>query len=147
MNGMNSEQFEDCLRRQPLRATPPGWRRKILAEAANASSARARSRSSQNWAKTLFGWMWPKPMAWAALAAAWVAIFVLNKVSAPTPEESAQAEAGAAIADANLQILGRLDELDFAAETTPVRPSSTPETKPPDQGSLERPETSVAPQT
>lgn len=147
MNGTNSEQFEDYLRRQPLRGTPPGWRRKILADAVNASSARARSRSSQRWAKVLVGYMWPRPMAWAALAAAWVAILVLNQLAAPTPDESARATVGAAIAEANLQLLGRLDELDVSAEAAPVRPSSTPESKPPDQGLLERSETSIASQT
>ncbi|MDH7502089.1 MAG: hypothetical protein QHJ82_05150, partial [Verrucomicrobiota bacterium] len=83
---MNSEQFEDYLRRQPLRGAPPGWRRNILAEAANASSTRPRSGSSQRWAKALVGWMWPRPTAWAALGAAWVAILVLNQLAAPTPD-------------------------------------------------------------
>ncbi|MGC8991792.1 MAG: hypothetical protein ACP5MD_16880 [Verrucomicrobiia bacterium] len=147
MNGMNSEQFEDYLRRQPLRGTPPGWRRSILDEAANASSTRARSGSSKRWAQALVGWMWPRPTAWAALAAAWVAILVLNQLAAPTPDECARARAGAAIAEANLQLLGRFYELDVTAETSPVRPSSTPKSSPPDQGSLEWPETSAASQT
>lgn len=147
MNGMNSEQFEDYLRRQPLRGAPPGWRRKILAEATNASSARARSGSSGRWAKVLVGWMWPRPIAWAALATAWVVILVLNQLAAPTPDESARASAGAAVAEANLQLLGRLDELDVAADTAPVRPGSAPESKPPDQGMSEWPETPIASQT
>ena len=65
------DDFEQFLTNQPLRATPTEWRGEILA-AARAVLA--------PWWRT---WLWPSPYAWGALAAVWVAIFVLNAAAQP----------------------------------------------------------------
>lgn len=60
---MNSD-FEDYLRRQPLREIPPSWRARVLAHA---------KPSPGRWRE----WLFPAPRAWAALGAAWIVIFCL----------------------------------------------------------------------
>lgn len=147
MNETDLEQFEDYLRQQPLQGTPPGWRHRILTKAASSANARTGTGRSRMWSDLCVEWMWPKPIAWAALAAVWVAIFVLNQLAAPSPDELAEAKAGAAIAEANLPLLGRLYELDVTADLVPVGPAPTPKNSQPDQGSSRWSETSVASQT
>lgn len=63
-----SPEFENQLQRQPLRELPPGWRAQILAAAAGSEGASFRARLS--------AWFWPYQRGWAALAAAWIAIFL-----------------------------------------------------------------------
>ena len=70
------DDFEEFLTNQPLRAAPPQWRGEILA-AARQPAARA---TLAPWWRT---WLWPSPYAWGALAAVWVAIFVLNSAAQP----------------------------------------------------------------
>jgi hypothetical protein len=60
--------FERQLSSQPLRQPPPEWRAGIL-------SAEAKVMAH---AWTWRDWFWPSPVAWGALAAVWVAAFVLG---------------------------------------------------------------------
>lgn len=73
---MNFDDFESELRRQPFRPVPAAWRNEILAAARQASEGPAMPRFSL--AAILRDWLWPHPVAWGGLAAAWVLIFALN---------------------------------------------------------------------
>jgi hypothetical protein len=97
-----TEQFEQRLRRQPLKKIPGAWRAEILA-ATDAQLTRHPSPVTRHsWLSTinhqLSTFFWPHPKAWAGLAAAWVFIFALNfsmrdktpvmaeKSASPSPE-------------------------------------------------------------
>ena len=99
---MDSE-FEKRLRCQPVKEIPPAWRAEILSAARKAQVApHALLVTRHAWLSTLnqqlSTWLWPHPRAWAALAAAWVCVFILNasthdtapalakNISAPSPE-------------------------------------------------------------
>lgn len=77
------EQFEQRLRRQPLRQVPPAWRTEILAQA-KAAAGRQLSLGADRPAFTsalrlrLLELLWPCPQAWAGLAAAWVAVLAVQ---------------------------------------------------------------------
>jgi hypothetical protein len=79
----DTEQFEQRLKRQPLRPAPPGWRDGILAAARGASSVK----KSQSVAGSSFlsvlnqrlaSLLWPHPVAWGGLAAVWILLFMVN---------------------------------------------------------------------
>ena len=59
-------EFEQRLAKIPLRSIPSEWRRDLLATA-DPGPSRARH-------ATVFDWMWPSPLAWAALALIWVGL-------------------------------------------------------------------------
>lgn len=73
---MNFDDFESELRRQPLRPVPAAWRDEILAAAQRASEPPRRAKAPL--VAWLRDWLWPHPVAWGGLAAAWALIFVLN---------------------------------------------------------------------
>jgi hypothetical protein len=77
---MNFDEFENKLRGQPRREIPAEWRREILAP------LRRREEAPVAWWRQV---LWPHPAAWASLAGAWVAIFVLNLAGAPEGESYA----------------------------------------------------------
>ena len=92
---MNSNDFEKKLERQPMRAVPTAWRAEILREAVAAASDR-RSLAQNNrcsepaatvWWREL---LWPRPLAWASLAAAWVIIAILHTATPAAPMLVAQ---------------------------------------------------------
>ena len=70
------DDFEQFLKSQPLRAAPPEWRAEILATAKKP----VKTSAPRSW---LHIWLWPSPYAWGALAAIWVAIFILNSAAQP----------------------------------------------------------------
>lgn len=76
---MDSE-FEQRLRRQPMKPIPAEWRSEILSAAVEAHHAsRIAHRSWLSTLKHQFSTLlWPHPVAWAGLAAAWMVIFALN---------------------------------------------------------------------
>jgi hypothetical protein len=105
------EQFEERLRRQPVKQVPSEWRAEILRTARAAGVNRREEEASReitfaatggSWLSTishqLSTLLWPHPKAWAGLAAVWVCIFTLNfsmrekpavlaeKTPAPSPE-------------------------------------------------------------
>lgn len=79
------EQFENRLRRQPMKPLPAEWRAEILSACSgvaaergeSAAPARASSLNSAawTWLKSIF---WPHPVAWAGLAAIWIGILTVN---------------------------------------------------------------------
>ena len=74
---MNTDDFEERLRRQSLRPIPHEWRREILDAAGCAGEPQPStfdSRATSWWRE----WLWPCPQAWAGLAAAWLVVFLLN---------------------------------------------------------------------
>jgi hypothetical protein len=85
---MSPDDFEKRLQRQPLRQLPSEWRQEILSAARQASSPYHASRithhasSSPSLLSTinyqLSTLLWPHPVAWAGLAAVWVAILGIN---------------------------------------------------------------------
>lgn len=81
--GMNADEFERRLQRQPLRQAPCEWRSEILAAASEAHPAHHASRiTHHSWLSTfnhqLSTLFWPHPKAWAGLAAVWIAIIAVN---------------------------------------------------------------------
>ena len=76
-NEPNSDPLEQRLGGQPFRALPPAWREEILAtaEAARPRRSTVHQNHAPAWWRAL---LWPRPVAWAGVAAAWVAILALN---------------------------------------------------------------------
>ena len=76
---MNSE-FEKKLLEQSLRAVPNEWRSEILREARIAAAQQLECAPTEpGWRS----WLWPAPKAWAALAACWIALLVVNAFNQP----------------------------------------------------------------
>lgn len=86
------DDFEQQLKRQPLRSIPPEWRRDIL----NAARQQRSSGNAQPAWQWLREWLWPAPQAWAGLAAVWLAILALQFVPAQSLESFVAYEASAA---------------------------------------------------
>ena len=97
---MESE-FEQRLRRQPLRQVPAEWRAEILREGRRAAVQKIRdadtaSLPNYSWLSTLNAQLaavlWPHPRAWAGLAAIWIFILAVDfsvRDRAPTLAEKA----------------------------------------------------------
>jgi len=64
--------FENELKKQPLRRVPEHWRAQILREAG--SRGRSPSRTAPWWTALL----WPSPKAWGTLAAAWAMMIMFS---------------------------------------------------------------------
>ena len=85
---MNTDDFEQRVQRQPLRQLPGEWRQEILSAARQASSPYHASRITHHAPPSpsllstihhqLSTLLWPHPVAWAGLAAVWVAILGIN---------------------------------------------------------------------
>jgi hypothetical protein len=61
--------FEDRLRRASLRMPPPEWRDEVVLAAS----------ASRNWHAEI----WPSLSAWGALAAVWLLLFAIERLTAP----------------------------------------------------------------
>jgi hypothetical protein len=77
------EPFERRLRGLPLRHVPAEWRKEIVSAAGGTQAvpfAAGVSRGSflSNFNRRLASILWPHPVAWGALAAIWMFIFVAN---------------------------------------------------------------------
>ena len=72
--------FEHKLRDTPLRRPPAAWRGEILAAIPANRSAVA------NWRE----WLWPPPIAWAALAAVWLILLTIELASGGMPARLAR---------------------------------------------------------
>lgn len=127
------DDFENTLRRQPYRRAPVGWRRLILTHAARANEP-AKPRAGQFGALRCASW--PKPRAWAMLAAAWIAIFILNRLSSPAPDELASGRAAAAFVQASWAFIRHLDEPFTHREVEPPRGLNLPANPPSREGSF-----------
>jgi hypothetical protein len=70
-------EFEQRLRRVPMKPLPAGWRAEILA-AVPARPAAVRGSWAGRLNARLHDLLWPHPQAWAGLAAAWLVILLLQ---------------------------------------------------------------------
>jgi hypothetical protein len=71
-------EFEQRLRRVPVKSIPNDWRAEILAAAVPAPAVKARG-SWLGWLRArIHDVLWPHPQAWAGLAAVWVVILLLH---------------------------------------------------------------------
>ncbi len=79
---MNIDDFEQKLQRQPLRKVPGEWREEILLAARQTAAPPHTPRPAPSFLLTISrqvsGLLWPHPVAWAGLAAAWLLILGLN---------------------------------------------------------------------
>jgi len=73
--------FEDKLRALRFRAVPSDLRRSVLAAAETPNG------SSRAW--TWRDWLWPSPLAWAALALLWTGTFTVDALMGKAPEPTA----------------------------------------------------------
>jgi hypothetical protein len=83
----NDDQFEQRLRRQPVKPIPSAWRQEILAATEHACAAGHASRITHHALLStinhqLSTLLWPHPKAWAGLAAVWLVIFAVNFATA-----------------------------------------------------------------
>jgi hypothetical protein len=104
---MKPDPFEQHLRQQPWRPVPPGWRDAIVTHSTFDQQRTVAARPPSSWINRVFReWLWPHPVAWAALAACWTAILTLHSIAAPSATELAQAREGARIAQVVLAASG-----------------------------------------
>ena len=83
------DEFEQQLKRQPLRAIPPEWRGEIL-RAARPQPATQNTQLPWQWLRE---WLWPAPEAWASLAAIWLLTLILQLASSQTSSVTVAADA------------------------------------------------------
>jgi hypothetical protein len=78
----NTEQFEQRLKRRPLRQAPAEWREGILAAAAETQPVKLRGVAHRSFFSMFYerlaSMLWPHPVAWGGLAAIWIFIFAVN---------------------------------------------------------------------
>ncbi|MBI5396978.1 MAG: hypothetical protein HZA91_16905 [Verrucomicrobia bacterium] len=99
-------EFEKRIAETPPRRVPAAWRDDILAAARREQAPRV-ARPSLPDRPWWLEWLWPNPVAWGTLAAAWVVIFALH---AATPASSGSQTASASNNTLNL-IVKRQQEL------------------------------------
>ncbi len=131
----NDEQFENRLRRQPLRPIPPAWRGEILAAATARQSAIATRRGDDDAIALVAGWrlLFARiPLAWAALAALWLGMIGVN-LTMPGPMVSVAMEAPASARFSTLASLDSpLAEFDADRDLTVPALKALPAAPPPD---------------
>jgi len=134
--------FENRLKASQVRRVPGAWRQEILAAARKCSLDESRDGSlrgsqgglrhalaqgeapAQGATPWWLAWLWPSPVAWAAVACAWLLIFGLDYASRPARSETAglAAISPGAIEQALIQQQQIVQEL-FRAEREPVVPT------------------------
>lgn len=132
---MKPEPIEQLLAAQPLRPPPAEWRADILAAAAAVSARppisarRAPAAIAPAWSARLRDWLWPSPVAWGGLAAAWIAVFGLELAAPALLPRPAVADvslpnaASLFMSPGQQQIMARLIE---SAPTAPAEPPRRP---------------------
>jgi hypothetical protein len=83
---MNADDFEKRLQAQPLRQVPDEWRAQPLSTAQQAGPPQKAAPFAHRGAPSLLSTLryqlsallWPRPVAWAGLAAVWLVILGLN---------------------------------------------------------------------
>lgn len=127
---MNTDDFEQHLAEQPLRQVPAGWRGELLGAARSGARQPDAVAAGPGFAAFLAArlreWLWPHPIAWAGLAAAWVIILGLFAAAEPAPRIDRPATRSLAAFAANRQLQqALLSELSDspAAASTPAAPA------------------------
>lgn len=125
---MNPDEFEQRLRKEAFRPIPPEWRHELLREArldGAASAGLAPSPSPCNGlGEWLRDWLWPAPAAWAARAACWVAVLILNRSALPSAVEMAETRANARLALAYQAAVREFNALQLDDPASAPRPSA-----------------------
>jgi hypothetical protein len=134
---MNSdEQFENRLRRQPLRPISPAWREEILAAAAAHQPTVPTQSDAKDQAALVVGWRLlfaRMPLTWAALAALWLGMVGVN-LTMPGPMVSVAIEAPASTRWGALASLDSLEaEFDVERTSTVPVPKTSPAPPPTDE--------------
>jgi len=134
----NPDDLERRLEGQPLRQLPPEWRDEILTAARAAARPRVAALEfrAPPWWRTVF---WPNPVAWAGVAAAWVAILILNQAGRWEPltssagVRSSSPGLGVALIEHRRQLNELLEVPAAESAPTPAPASPAPRGAPPDQ--------------
>ena len=115
-------EFKKRITETPPRRVPAAWRNDIL-NAARAELAPHTVRLTATARPWWLEWLWPNPVAWGTLAAAWVVIFALHVA---TPAPSGLQTASASNNTLNL-IVKRQQELTslLATVNEPAQPKAT----------------------
>ena len=140
---MNTDAFEEHLRKQTLRALPAAWRNQVLsaAEAARATVAEAHGSPLRAFLsilnRQLATLLWPSPGAWAGVAAVWLVILTLNLAARDNSNTSTKA---AAVSSPQVMLAIReqnriLSELIGPAEPAVQKPAKPPVSRPRSQSS------------
>ena len=82
------DEFEQRLSNQTLRSLPEGWRNQILRDAEAARIHEAQRPWRRGLGEFLRELLWPSPLAWAGLAAAWFVILLLNQATTQQARQS-----------------------------------------------------------
>jgi hypothetical protein len=138
----DNDPFEQRLRRQPLRPVPSAWREEILAAAKATQRSTATPSVSEDQAALLVGWrllLGRLPVAWASLAALWIALIGVNLMM-PSPMVRL-AEPGSP--SAQIELLAALDWQPAGIEPSSDQPSPASRTLP----ATKRPVVPVRPHT
>lgn len=123
---MNTDDFEQHLRRQPLRPVPREWRAEVLGAARSVVRADRTALACPPLIVRLRDWLWPNPVAWGALAACWMATLVLNQLAQPSAPELARAERDASLAAAYYAAVRDPAALTLLADPRPMDASPAP---------------------
>lgn len=88
---MNNDQFEKHLSEQPFRPMPAAWKEPILTAAREAAAGATRDRRAWgvwagSWTCRWREWLWPHPLAWAALTALWLVAGLVNWSTREPPQ-------------------------------------------------------------
>jgi hypothetical protein len=123
---MKPDDFEQQLRRQPLRPVPGEWRDEILTAARAASRPRPSLLAPRpvSWWRELF---WPSPLAWAGGAAAWALIAALNSDGLADFERAVDASASPPPATIQMALAGRRQLMTSLFDTAPTQPDNPPQ--------------------
>jgi hypothetical protein len=112
------DEFEKFLSKQPMRELPSAWRNEILLALPRSKAARPR------WQE----WLWPSPLAWAALAAVWIVIVGLN-LATRLPSEQIATQASVPSVDMAAALANQrrlLADLTSSLVSEPPTPRTTP---------------------
>jgi hypothetical protein len=136
-NETNPDPLERRLQGQPFRQLPPAWREEILAAAETALPQRSAVRQDRTpaWWRAV---LWPNPVAWAGVAAAWISIVALQHAGRwePVSAVAVTRDASPGLALALIEHRRQLNELLEVPAVEPVR-TPAPE-RPAPRGALTR---------
>jgi hypothetical protein len=124
--------FEQRLRRQPMRQLPSAWRQGILTAAEANRPERVAQPASEDQAALIAGWrllFGRLPLAWASLAALWIALVGVN-LTLSSPMVGAAVSAPASVRMVDFAAL--TTELDSAQDPLATPPKASPAGKPSD---------------